>query len=170
MNWDNILRGVEAKMRDSVGLPPKICFNRLSKMANHLREGQLAHEKFGFGTWHIAQEREGNMCNTLGCACGELPAVFPQMWEYRRVPYNPESAHITSQVALKGKDLWQGASIDSAGAMAFFGLTDKEFRHLFIPRCQILNTARWLQPDATKEAVAANIEDFIAHKGYREEK
>jgi hypothetical protein len=58
---------------------------RLLKLADHL-ETNFGHDKFDF---HVVTEgaRKANGCGTLGCAYGELPIAFPNVYRFVENPY-----------------------------------------------------------------------------------
>src|SRR4051812_3164233 len=97
---------------------------RMRKLAEHLRTGQLGHKKFGFWTFNNATEAR---CGTIGCAVGECPILFPDEWTWL-VGGNPGLRK--NQI-----DGWDPeTSIDDAAE--FFGISDDEAGGLFVPNCE----------------------------------
>ncbi len=130
---------------------------RLLKLAKHLESGKLGHKNFDF-TVINAGMTQPNLCGTNGCACGELPIVFPKTFEFYQ----------EGEVNLKDGSLgdWE------MDVRKFFDIQDDELNHLFIPNCQ--DTKRYcgnaLGNKATPKEVAKNIREFVkAKRLYREE-
>ena len=150
----------------------------LRQLAAHLRGDKLHHDRFDFGTFSGTLVRGsgfGRVCETLGCALGECPAVFPDSWGF--LPRDDEwedRAHPQIYPRLKGNP---GLS-PGQGAQKFFGISHHMVGHLFHARSQVdlahpeafrnafynneayLPTEKQLGVRATKEEVAANIEAF----------
>ncbi len=124
---------------------------RLLKLADHLLNGKLGHEKFNINCWNVGIFDDKG-CGTAGCAIGECPIVFPESWEF-----NP----ITSYPVLIGMSIGILHSIHS-----FFGLSRNEKNHLFHARGQKpdIYGGSILSENATKEEVANNIKIFVELK------
>jgi hypothetical protein len=134
--------------------PRQLTIDRLTKIAEHLERGQLGHEEFYFGHWNADEQYnqlEENGCGYCGCAIGEAPFVFPDEWHFKDgVPVLREAPHDCFAA-------WSG--------MRFFDLPRAAFEHLFLPLEQepMVYGGKILFADATREEVAANIREFIAH-------
>lgn len=116
---------------------------RLRKLADHLKNGKLGHDKFYFGEWHSEDS-----CGTKGCAAGECVFVWPESWEFRR-------GLTALYPSLIGRDLKVWQSLED-----WFGLVPGEPSDLFAPTIapdfDLTPTSR----TSSKEEVAANIERF----------
>jgi len=123
---------------------------RLQKLADHLKNGKLGHQRFDFS--QLNSKAEPYSCGTAGCALGECPIVFPKLWRFNGVA-DPALKHEGS-----GDSFWD--------AEIFFGLTDEESSHLFNPESQhpLRFGGEHLHGDATRRQVARNIEAFIKVK------
>lgn len=136
---------------------------RLLKLAEHLEIGILGHKNFNFNVLN-SQSTEEHMCETSGCAIGELPIIFPEEWKWKKYP-----ARINTYSPRLIKDDRGGTwkEVDQ-----FFDLTSDESRVLFIPyyyygkESIIIREIELSQLDenATKEEVAAHIREFIRLK------
>ena len=130
---------------------------RLLKLAEHLEKGQLGHEIFSFTTFNSDdwQDRADinrgiTGCGTSGCAIGECPFVWPEEWSFD---------------LLEGMPVLRKCSGPMDSACKWFGLTDNEACHLFLPGCYRMQYGgNPLGGRATKDQVAANIRAFVAHK------
>lgn len=122
--------------------------DRLAKLAEHLEKGQLGHVRFDFST---INDTESPHCGTAGCALGELPIVWPNLWSW----------NYAGLPTLKdvGESIFSGARI-------FFGLSSVETFHLFYPDEQLTDVygGKDLDDNATRYEVAANIRAFIEIK------
>lgn len=157
----------------------KIRFDRLKKLADHLRNGELGHVKFNFRYVHIngdtitkAQKKAGK-CGSVGCAIGEMPRVFPS-WKYKMI-HGKYSEKPVSTVCFKNRIVGDDGFEDMEPIEDFFGLTTVEVEHLFSPGMQMTS---WLHPNragrelrvrATRKTVATNIDWFIKNNGFRSE-
>ena len=56
-------------------------FNRLRRIVTHLRSGNLAHDTFDFSEYN-GGELKPSGCGTNGCAVGEFPAIWPDLWRW----------------------------------------------------------------------------------------
>lgn len=124
---------------------------RLLKLARHLRDGKLYHDKFDIACYHSIIE---GSCKTAGCAIGELPGLFPNHWYF-----------------LKDYPMLNIGSKENAfdDAKTFFGLNRDESLALFDKSSDTFsqNDFPYLKPlhfQVTKEEVAANIEKFVEFK------
>lgn len=122
---------------------------RLEELAQHLETGTLGHKVFDFATINGGFKNE---CGTNGCALGELPALYPNEWEWDCFGF---------------VSLIQGGT-DSPGedAMIWFNVGREECNHLFYPDLQDVDTygGSYLHADATRQDVASNIREFIKIK------
>lgn len=116
---------------------------RLLRLAKHLESGDLLHEKFDF--FHInAGKKETQKgvknCGSLGCALGELPALWPKVFQF-------------------DTDGWLVGDYPSY----FFDLVGRETGHLFSPDQQHPRYfgGKVLGGNATAKEVAANIRAFV---------
>ncbi len=136
----------------------KIYKDRLLKLADHLKNGKLGHDRFDFTVIHQKVANE-HVCESVGCAIGELPFVFPD--EFKIAKY-------------EAIDSVQNISTDERGfnvACSFFKISYGEATHLFFGGAQIpeLYGGYFLDDDATREQVAGNILAFIELKEHHEE-
>lgn len=130
---------------------------RLLKLATHLESGELSHQKFDFGFFHLPFVRcaastkpdNSNLCGFAGCAVGECPAVFPKRWRMARFGPKLKGTRGLSTLEQAQKD---------------FDLRQLEAQHLFIPGEQKPSTfgGRFLEATATRRQVAKNIRIFVA--------
>lgn len=128
-----------------------IRFDRLRKLAQHLKEGKLGHDKFDFSSYgHKIRSEESVNCGTAGCAMGECPAVFPRQWEWNNI-FLPR---------LKAKS--KNGFITMFAGMDFFRLDEDQYGHLFTPARQDTDIygGEFLLDLATKDQVADNILAF----------
>jgi len=123
----------------------------LRKLANHLLNGKLGHEKFDFNYYNIGKKNgvvdsPENRCGTNGCAIGECPVIWPKKWTWNDF----------SDPCVRGIP----STTDSIET--FFCLTYHQQQHLFIPNNQSpdIYGGLHLDGDATKEQVANNIIQF----------
>ncbi len=133
---------------------------RLLKLAKHLENGKLGHEKFDFREYNMSRNNipVPNKCGYMGCAIGECPIAFPNEWKFGN--YGP--------ILISKNDLELNTFNNS---LIFFNIINKEFIHLFIPSHENLNNqyidlygGKVLFGDATKEEVASNIREFVKIK------
>lgn len=132
--------------------------DKLKILAEHLLHGKLGHKVFDFSQTNcnvINNHIETiitNICDTKGCAMGELPIVFPDEWEFSSYDGKPKPLMGNSGNPLK---------IDVKG---YFNLNLDNIIYLFYPT-QIFDIGgrnKFLLPtDATKKDVANRILDFI---------
>lgn len=139
----------------------KINYNRLLKLATHLEKGKLGHRKFNFGLYNDKEFK----CGTSGCAIGECPIAFPKDWEFR-------NDQIVCLVNQRQSEFSDGYDMNNAAAKKFFGITEAEYCHLFLPTPTYASTSDIQQNvrkyggsvlgvRAKKEQVAANIRAFV---------
>ena len=151
---------------------------RLLKIANHLKSGELGHKEFNFSVingfrtverdsaygptdidelsfWACegipdeAYAKKEINCGTLGCAIGEFPIIFSEDWSFNQIG-------MLTHIGGRG-DIWVTTG-------NYLNLSPTEVEHLFIPNEQCLYKAEMLGDDATKEQVADNILHFIEMK------
>lgn len=127
---------------------------RLQKIEQHLRSGQLGHEVFDFSCINYTEFGEpvkDNTCGSMGCAMGEFPIIFPEYWKF----YD-DSNVVPIHEDDKQYDLQQDVAL-------FLDIPEYASDHLFFPNAQ--DTAFYggiaLDETATKEQVADNIAAFI---------
>ena len=127
---------------------------RLMKLANHLLHGKLGHKKWDFSVLNNGGETyDKKGCGTAGCALGECPFVFPRHWKFHKqhtnwfVPVTRETPEMDA----------------FSCAQSFFGIDDREARHLFDPTCQNPEEygGKYLSSSATRKQVARNILAFL---------
>lgn len=130
---------------------------RLLKLAKHLRGKNLSVEEFNF--WEIHHRTK---CGTLGCAIGELPALFPKHFRMKLRIATSFPGDKFGDVVLRAKP----SHWDFQAAESFFGLDGDECAHLFSPYAQDTNLygGNELCGRATAKQVAANIEAFVKRK------
>lgn len=140
----------------------KLFKDRLLKLAAHLEKGKLGHDKFNFDVWHRVN------CTSAGCAIGECPTIWPRAFRFSRVRYCSRDGASMGNVVLTGT-----RTTNHAAAMKWFGVTEIEATHLFIPTLYPeedpqqnpkLYGGRILGPKAKPASVAANIKAFVAKK------
>lgn len=157
---------------------------RLLKLADHLDNGVLKHDKFNFKLL-TTLGRTDNVCGTQGCALGECPVAFPDEWEYRFMI----DQGIAGAILPITKDFNSTSSKTPSfeAAETFFDITESESNVLFVPSndlddnpylnietsnedellvWMIINGEEFfaLSSVATKEEVAANIRRFVELK------
>lgn len=153
----------------------RIRFDRLQKLATHLKKGKLGHVKFDFSEVHVngetitIKQKEKGFCGSAGCAVGELPMVFKKTWKYSTSKsYGcriPSVRNIISKRAF-------GMGFGWNEVYKFFGISKMTSNHLFVPNSQIEEWTKngdMVDAEATKTQVANNIEWFIKNKGFRKQ-
>ena len=140
--------------------------DRLLVLAAHLKSDRRGHKRFAM--WTVTQgprdpERYG--CGTAGCAFGELPVVWPEIWEFAR--YKPKSKEY--YVKLKSQDSsHRSVQATIHGAMEFFELEEVEVDALFFSGHSHNRPA--LIPVLQSGCTAKQVADrFIAFVKWREE-
>jgi len=137
----------------------KIRTGRLRKLAKHLRGKHLFHKEFDFGEFTEGKmDKEGNYCGSVGCAMGEIPAVWPNEWRWE--PYL-DGTDIVDIVHKSQQDI--DADTDYDVIAEFFSITYEQVYHLFEPNEQDTDNfgGEDLNRSATAEQVAANIDAFV---------
>ena len=120
---------------------------RLRQIVTHLRSGNLAHDTFDFNEYN-GGERKPNGCGTNGCAVGEFPAIWPDLWSWNLVPqghnliYRPTGEH----------------TIYSEAAEDFLSIDRNVRQFLFAPAD--VDNPNGLPPTATAQEVADHIETW----------
>jgi hypothetical protein len=158
---------------------------RLLKLADHLENGKLLHNKFDFRylngrMFEFANLTSINPCGSCGCALGELPAIFKE-WEFsRKDNFRPRLIN-ANDIARRIKRF---LSFDDAEI--FFDISPTECVILFNPyddyeyfdeNSNITPAKRGIlqmkihgeifqsiSPDSTKEDVANHIREFVRLK------
>lgn len=139
----------------------KIRTDLLRELAQHLLKGKLGHEKFDFATFN-----EGfNGCGTNGCAIGECPVLWPEIWCFSYdMAYPVFITTNENQYVGKTASVWEDVK-------SFFGINMLMAAHLFSPSSKEDYTGDWdnisqstmvyggqlLDDRATKSEVAQNI-------------
>lgn len=115
-----------------------IAKDRLLKLAQHLKTGKLIKPVFNFNDFE-------------NCAVTQLVAIFPNDWEFRLAPNEPDKLY----PLLKDKNYL----FPYTSCRAYFGLTVSQYDHLFTPTLQKPEQYGGVMLDehATKEQVAENI-------------
>ena len=134
---------------------------RLLKLAKHLESGKLGHKVFDFNIINSNKSSNGyellrspNTCGTHGCAIGELPIVFPKIFNFS----------ISGVIGRKKRK----CSIED-----FFDIDESQYFHLFGPYLQVSEwipeglTSGHFGKSATRENVAKNIRWFVKNNGFR---
>lgn len=128
--------------------------DRLLKLAGHLEAGALAHSKFKFDTFSDGPYLD-NHCGTAGCAIGELPAAFPDLFRWAPLDKNAildfNGIPFQDQIIYRGKTL----PMDRA-AESFLELSEREYYFLFTPSGSGLGCA------ATAGQVAEHLRKYCA--------
>lgn len=136
----------------------KVNLNRLKKIADHLESGEMMHKFFDFTTFN-SEARDFTGCGTAGCAVGEFPAIWPDDWEFKKVPDQIIENYYTPRLK-KTKGMSTGSKVVE-DVKEWLSISDKEFMLLFVPYAE---EPFRLTAFATKEQVAANIRKFIKIK------
>lgn len=143
----------------------KIHKQRLLKIAEHLESKNLAHKYFDFDVYNNDNSEEQNLdinCGTHGCAIGELPAVFPNIFK-----------HVRNEIPARVDLELSGETKRRKDIEKFLGLNIDEYEMLFIPnRSSLIENFNnhynseliVLTSSATPEEVALNIYTFIVAK------
>lgn len=133
----------------------QIHIDRLLKLADHLEYGQLGHKVFDFNNYNADENNQahcGASCGYAGCAIGECPIVFPEVWRFNH----------------NGWPVADGfGSVTRYSIEAFFDISVYESEHLFVPLSQHprqYGGQRFGHSNPTREQVAANIRAFVALK------
>lgn len=132
----------------------------LLQLADYLDAGQFLHKEFNYKYVDDGPITE-NGCGTAGCALGELPGCFPDLWEYREI-YGRISPVLIGFEALRKKSSTHGTGIISAASI-FFDIPEDFTRHLFTPEYQrpVKYGSSLLYEDATPSQVAQHIRDSV---------
>jgi hypothetical protein len=140
---------------------PRIQFQRLKKLADHLSRGKLAHDRFDFSVVNdnvplIPLPGKLPGCGTAGCAMGECPLVFKRHWAFREPAFEGED-HVYPYLR-NGSSEWLTQDITK-----FFGISPNAADHLFHPRSQNVDVygGEELYGNATAKDVAKQIRAFI---------
>lgn len=138
---------------------------RLEKLGKHLLTGKLGHTVWNFNNWS-AGERKENGCGTNGCALGECLVVFPKDWVAIKQGKG-FFAPILKEYGIASDDpTGQSRIINSA--MEYFGVSEREATHLFLPGCQLGEEDALegdaTRGDATRQEVGQAILRFVAKK------
>lgn len=129
-------------------------YKRLEKLANHLLNGQLGHERFSFwientGDYIKRYERNSRLryCKTAGCALGECPFVFKEWgFNYHGLP---------TVISLPD-------ALTKECAQVWFNINQDAVEHLFYPDEQMaIFGGSKLHDHSTRKQVARNILRFI---------
>ncbi len=122
---------------------------KLELLAAHLERGKLFHEKFDILVYHQQYDsrKPPRECQTLGCAIGECPGLWPEDWAWTD----------------NGVRLTRGQRSNMLAARVFFELSGAECEHLFMAGHQFPDRfgGELLDSNATAAQVAANIRAFI---------
>lgn len=142
----------------------------LEKIADHLESGQLGHKVFDFNRFNCSfneagfiEKPQGNVCGTNGCAIGEFPILWPDLWEFN-------AAGGLLRVGLKDRSVVkENPFYEISHAAAFLGVSNSEAFALFSPQDEFdVDPHPWnnslIFGSATKEEVAAHIRRFISWK------
>lgn len=132
---------------------------RLVRLARHLT-GRRGHAQFCFAeiTKFTHAGRAGIQevgCGTMGCAVGELPFCWPEVFEF--APVLPNYDNMT----VRAKESRSMNALDTA--TMWFGLDSVECGHLFIPGSQVpwLFGGRMMPHNSHVCSVIQNIWDFL---------
>ncbi len=132
---------------------------RLLKLARFLQE-RVPDEMFDYSDvcWMpeqiLPQDALKHPCGTTACALGFLPVVFP-----RSLKYVLSNSGKYAGITLTNNQT--GATWHSFKAAAqFFGISDYHANYLFDPSDNNLGM------DASRQTVAAHIEDFVVEQGF----
>lgn len=130
---------------------PKVQRNLLIRLAEHLETGKLGHDRFDFATISEGDRKE-NFCGTAGCALGELPVIWPDVFWLYSLP--------TGDYSVAYRNNTPGRNWDDVED--FFGLSKFEVDHLFLPRRQlsIYGGTRRLKTIISRQEIAAHLRAF----------
>ena len=135
-------------------------FERLTLLAQHLKNGPLGHKVFNFNTWNSGPSLKGPVrrCGTSGCAIGECPVLFRTDWEFDPKHLLPQLRNAT----FRGDDPLENAAV-------YFGLTPDEAKVLFNPPMVGSDTVQvgpffQLPSKTRRQGVAKQIRRFITWK------
>ena len=121
---------------------------RLRILKDFLNE--LDDKNFNFG-FYISKYDPEHSCNTVACAVGWCPTVFPKHWKV--------SINLYPVLVSMEKGLWAEIMLS---AIKFFRLNKSQFNHLFVPGLQNHRYGgEFLDHNATPKQVASNIEAFL---------
>ena len=128
-------------------------YDRLLKLAEHLKHGKLGHRNFNFNCFNDGGTHE-NPCGTNGCGIGECPIVFKKDWEFRAIGDGLETKFFP---VLKNLIAGYGSPNESAlkSILIFFKINRDAAENLFYPENRI--NPQGLPRNATKRQVADNI-------------
>lgn len=167
------LKGLSEALRDSEyryqyrGIPTGL--KRLTRLANHLKNGKMGHKIFDITHYHLVTR-----CESVGCALGECPAVFNE-WRFTTLPTMAGPRDIPVLKTLDHR--WNDTPVKTS-AEKFFHISHDEVEHIFFANCQ-LPKFNWrdeltnefqdqvtneLQDNATKEEVANNMLSFVLNR------
>jgi len=131
---------------------------RLHLIYTHLMTGNLSQE-FDFSQITSAEYQYEvphlvavNECDTLGCAIGEFPQIWPEEFDYKEDKY---------RVIVKRKTPFDMGAY--ASFAEWFDISIEAFDHLFEPSSQRTSEfgGEYLLEIATREQVAGNIKAFM---------
>lgn len=135
--------------------------HRLYCWADHIEFCDLAHERFDMRYFSVGTRADNGIapatCGSAGCASGELPAAFPNEWEWYAISWIRRiglGQHIL--VRLKGTEE-QGVSA-LAQVCEFFGMTEKQARYICM-------TESYVEPP-TRLEVADRIREVADNPSY----
>lgn len=121
--------------------------NRLRKLIEGVRAGVR-----GIG-WNFGVYRDNECCGTVACAAGHCPAIWPENWRWRD----------ETPVLRNSADCWGAES-----QQRWFGLTEDEAAHLFMPGEQRKRFG-WtyqLKEGSRRETWCRMAEAFLESKGF----
>ena len=137
-----------------------IGLQRLLQLATHLESGKLGHERFDFNQY-TDPDRKYRGCGTAGCALGECPTAFPNDWGFRKVIGMNNELQFLPVLVIDSIRFRENAH-PLHSAEDFFGLTDPEVCHLFLPNEQSEKYGETTLTEGASELnVAKNIRDFV---------
>lgn len=142
---------------------------RLIQLADHLEKGRMGHREFDFTHINLGfPYGQRHTCGTSGCAIGEMPIVWPDVWEF--VDAGIPTVNMKGQITSNWRD----------NVEAWFGIDRAQCNLLFMPDDHYLNDfndendysgdndairerhgAIPLPAYAGKEDVIANIRNFV---------
>lgn len=127
---------------------------RLKKLSDHLRNGQLGHDEFDINTYNSSSPSARPQmrkigCGSSGCAIGELPIIFPNEWEFRKSTWKE-----FFDVRLKNS-FWErnGMYATQIEAEEWFDIGEKKYTRMFMPSSY--------EPFPTRYDVADRIDQLI---------
>lgn len=138
----------------------KIHLERLEQLAKHIVSNKRGHAIFDFSCFNEKQIEhgtdivDGNICQTNGCAIGEMPILWPNEFMFLDgyivpIEFNTDMSPDYEDTKILTSD--------------FLGVTEEEWEYLFVP-ADFKMKAKGLESNATPEEVSEHILKFVEMK------